>query len=415
MKDERYKHMDYRMVEFFAAMRGEPVGRLEQQWRKEIESKPLPLNTTLQAALNKLPAPWIDGICLSLSVPAERKRRDKVTRIIPHLNNQATLQKTITGLSGDCKEALAYILDCGGWVKYGELSRRFGDDEGDGWWWDKKPPQTVVGQLRLRGLVFVGKTPVGGRLYKVAMIPQELRQLLADALGASKPVELAKKSAKAHSGKFYRILGARLGELKFDFATFATEEEATWKYYRRFMSYFEKAAYPGHQNAEGFAKEEYFWNLRLPGSDKFLIDYFLESYGEQIPDKLKEGMLNWRGAELRYYRILGAKDLLLLEDPDTGEKVRCLCLNLGGAKVFRKWVGHAVIGYVSPWDEDTHCLMGFSAVVPITQSTKAVYQDLKQTLREVTAKTQKYFARLAKKVRAEPSEVPEVFRKAFQE
>jgi len=157
------------------------------------------------------------------------------------------------------------------------------------------------------------------------------------------------------------------------------------------------------------------WNFRLPGSNAFLVDYFLELHGKHVPDKFKDGMLNWRGAELRYCRILAAKDVLQLEDLDTRQKMRCLCLNIGGVKVFRKWVGDAVVGYVSPWDKDTHCLMGYSAVVPITKNTRLLYQDLKQTLREVTAKTQRYLARPDRRVRAEPSEIPEVFRKAFED
>ncbi len=143
-----------------------------------------------------------------MGVPAERTRREKVARIVAYLRNSASLWKTIQTLPSECREALDYVLQCGGQVKYGELSRRFGDEAADGWWWDKKPPQSTPGQLRLRGLLFVGRTPIGGRLYKVAIIPEEVRSLITDVLSASKPAQPPKRPAKVRSAKFYHTLGA---------------------------------------------------------------------------------------------------------------------------------------------------------------------------------------------------------------
>ncbi len=76
---------DYQSAELFAALSGESVARLEQRWREEIEAKVLPSNTTLQAALNKLPAPWIDGICVCLGMPVQGTRREKVACIVLYL------------------------------------------------------------------------------------------------------------------------------------------------------------------------------------------------------------------------------------------------------------------------------------------------------------------------------------------
>lgn len=413
MTSDRYKHMDYRTVQMFVALGNRSMARLEQHWREEIESRLLPLNTTLQAALNKLPAPWIDGICRCLGIPAEGKRRDKVARIVDHLNNKVNLQRIITGLSQDCREAIAYILAEDGWVKYGELSRRFGSETADGWWWDKKPPRSIPGQLRLRGLLFVGKTPIGGRMYKTAVIPQELRNLILAALFTPKPAQPSKCLSKAKNAKFYHALGAQLGALKFHYAIFATEDENLEKYYRQFMSCFSKTKHVRIAGADGFAEEEYLWNFRLPGTDKFLIDYYLERHGE--PKGFGDKMLNWRGAQLRYCRVLAAKDLLVVEDLQTGERMACLCLNIGGVREYRRAIGDAVIGYVSPWDEDTHCLMGYSVTVPIIPATLAFYEALKRTLCEVTAETKAYFAKRAKKGNQKSTEIPEVFRKAFEE
>jgi hypothetical protein len=405
--------MDYQTAELFAAMSGELVARLGRRWRQEIEAKVLPSHTTLQAALNKLPAPWIDGICVCLGMPVQGTRREKVASIVFYLTQVASLRSTIERLPSECRYALEYVLQQGGQVKYGELSRRFGDEIGDGWWWNEKPPHSTLGQLRLRGLLFVGRTPIAGRLYKVAIIPQELRGLIVDALSGSKPAQPVKEPAKAQRSKFYHALGAQLGALKFHYAIFATEDESLVEFYRQFMSCFGKAERPHFGGAEGFAEEEYLWNFRLPGTNKFLIDYYLERHGK--PKGFGDKMLNWRGAQLRYCRILTAKDLLVVEDLETRERMACICLNIGGVKEYRRAVGDAVIGYVSPWDEDTYCLMGYSVTVPIIGATLAFYQALKRTLREVTAETEAYFAERAKKGNRKSTEIPEVFRKAFKE
>ena len=154
--NDRYKYMDYEMAQMIARLRKQTLDELEHSWRRDMESNSLPVNTTLRAALNKLPAVWIDGICLCLGVPAERKKRDKVTRIVSNLSDQASLAKTISSLQSQQREAIAHVLNRGGWVKYGEITRKFGDETGDGWWWNENPPQSTIGQLRFRGLLFVG-------------------------------------------------------------------------------------------------------------------------------------------------------------------------------------------------------------------------------------------------------------------
>jgi hypothetical protein len=250
-------------------------------------------------------------------------------------------------------------------------------------------------------------------MYKTAVIPQELRNLILAALFTSKPAQPSKESSKAKNAKFYHALGAQLGALKFHYAIFATEDESLEKYYRQFMSCFGKTKHIHFGGAEDFAEEEYLWNFKLPGTDKFLIDCYLERHGQ--PKGFGDKMLNWRGAKLRYCRILAAKDLLLLEDLETGERMACLCLNIGGVKEYRRFVGDAVIGYVSPWDKDTHCLMGYSVTVPIREAALALYRALKETLPEITAKTREYFNRPAKGARGDSTEIPEVFRKAFDD
>lgn len=411
--DEPVKYMDYKIARLIARLRGEALDRLEQSWRRDIESKSLPVNTTLQAALNKLPAVWIDGICLCLGVPADRQKRDKVRRIVSHLKDKASLVKTIAGLQSQHREAIAYLLNCGGWAKYGELSRKFGNESGDGWWWSENPPQSIIGQLRLRGLLFIGQTPIGSRHYKTAIIPAEIRQSLQKALDyTSMKAKLPSRVANARS---YQTLANQLSELKLRYGTFTTEDESLRAYYEQFTSYWNRTEYAKYKDTEGFGVEEYLWNFRLPGSDKFLLDCFLEGKGSDIPERLLPGLLNWRGAELKCCRIVSAKDLLLLEDLDNEQRMWCFGLSISGTKDFRGSLGKMVISYICPWDKDTHCLLGYSLIVPERKSSLKTYQDLKYALRNTTARTRVYFARTPRRPRAGLPEIPKSFLKAFEE
>lgn len=66
----------------------------------------------------------------------------------------------------------------GGPVPTGSLTRRFGSEDDDGWFWNETPPTSVMGRLRLYGLAFIGRTAVDGRLVRSMVIPKELRPLL---------------------------------------------------------------------------------------------------------------------------------------------------------------------------------------------------------------------------------------------
>src|SRR5207247_3458201 len=79
-------------------------------------------------------------------------------------------------------EALRTLMENGFVMKYGALSRRFTAEVG--FWWNDQPPESEIGLLRLHGLVAVGKMPMHGRLFRVALIPVDLRQIVMDFLNA---------------------------------------------------------------------------------------------------------------------------------------------------------------------------------------------------------------------------------------
>ena len=77
------------------------------------------------------------------------------------------------------REALDFVLAEGGWVKLHRLTRRFGDQTGDGFYWeDGRPPPPSGGCGRSASCTWAGPQ-VDGRNHKVAVVPVELRPLLS--------------------------------------------------------------------------------------------------------------------------------------------------------------------------------------------------------------------------------------------
>ena len=155
------------------------------QWCKDQEEKPLSLNSTLSAALNKCPGPWLNGICQQLGLPPKGAKKKKVQAIVAHLKDPDHLAAAVAGLPEETHEALKMILEQGGWIKIGTLTRRFGTCDADGWFWAKQPPPSTLGQARVHGLLFIGKAGIGGRNYSVAVVPKDLRTELAENLGCA--------------------------------------------------------------------------------------------------------------------------------------------------------------------------------------------------------------------------------------
>jgi hypothetical protein len=123
---------------------------IEQRWKTFVESKPLPLNTGLAPALNKLPAHWIEAIAIAHNILEPGKRKAKTEQIVSRLTDKKSLSAIISDLPQDCRKALEYVVNNGGWIKHVQFSRQYGGDSADGWWWIENPPTSALGKLRAR-------------------------------------------------------------------------------------------------------------------------------------------------------------------------------------------------------------------------------------------------------------------------
>jgi len=144
---------------------------------RKAEGITLNPNSTLSSVLNRYPAHWLDGICVAVGIEIKGRKRDKVKEIVRVLTSER-LCEIIRGLPDECKQALSFILSKEGWVRYGQLSRRF--DSEIGYWWNENPPRSTLGLVRLHGLLFVGRTGMRGRMYTIAVVPAELRKKISE-------------------------------------------------------------------------------------------------------------------------------------------------------------------------------------------------------------------------------------------
>lgn len=137
---------------------------------KKIESVQLALGTGLSHILRQYPSDWLKRICKSLRLDSARATKQKRIEAIRSALTTDRLLHVVDGLSGDELACLRYVAGCDGITRYGNLQRRFGNDDTD---WSNKP-RSPVGRLRMKGLLLIGLHRKGTKNYKVAAIAPEV-------------------------------------------------------------------------------------------------------------------------------------------------------------------------------------------------------------------------------------------------
>ena len=153
------------------------MNAFEDKSIERVESMILAPYAKLTAILNKYPFQWIDGICDELGIDIKEIKDAKVRLIADKL--QGNIQEIIAKLPQKSKEALNLILNNGGFLQYGKL-KAYDDDIS--FCWNECPPTSTIGILRLKGILAVGKMPIAGRMYKVALIPKDIRELIQNQM-----------------------------------------------------------------------------------------------------------------------------------------------------------------------------------------------------------------------------------------
>ncbi len=150
----------------------------EKRFVKDAESIIISRRSTLSGMLNKFPYWWIDGISASLLLNKKGKKKEKVKRIVEVLVNSNRLNDLVNNtLPKDSQQALLFIKQKGGVVKYKEIVAKYIDDTNLSW--GKDPPNSSIGLLRRHGLVIAGRMLINNRFYKVILIPKEILEKLS--------------------------------------------------------------------------------------------------------------------------------------------------------------------------------------------------------------------------------------------
>ena len=146
---------------------------------ERFENIQLRKSSTFQSIMNKYPSHWIDSMYNQYHIK-QKVKKDKIRAIENTL--MSDLPRIIQGLPTKCKDVLRLCMQNGGFVKYGMLK---GYDDDLGFFWEEQSRASTIGELRQKGLLFVGKMGFGDRNYKIAFIPVEIRDDLKDLLGST--------------------------------------------------------------------------------------------------------------------------------------------------------------------------------------------------------------------------------------
>ncbi len=301
------------------------IDRQAVNWVREQEEKPINPNLTLAQGLKRLPVHWLNAICRRLGLGIAGKRAEREKAVAEFLLFEGRLRQAIRSLPPKSREALVFIMSEDGVSRLSQFKKKFGPVDEDGWFWEDEPPASILGQLRVSGLAFVGRVPNGGRGLPAAVIPRDLRARLAPWVSSlASSADEAINEVFQDVASFYAVLDREPyvrrdwveGYLREKRAGGAgpVEVSAAWEDLYAFMLY----------------------QKRTEWSDLSKIPYWAYSIGlEWIEDHYLNFRLNLRSARrllghlLEFYRYLRARGLI----SDLGQLERAIKEVCGGKRL----------------------------------------------------------------------------------
>ncbi len=157
--------------DMFAHMEERDRRRRERERRKPLKSM------DLQSCLSRYTKDNLAAMARALDIrePARIKKAELIALLAESLADPAVVEEAWRSLNNEDQEALRFVLAQGGMATYDEVSRKYGDDLEEYYYWYYREPETTIGRLRLHGLLFEG-----GRGDEVVLvIPTEVRGLLS--------------------------------------------------------------------------------------------------------------------------------------------------------------------------------------------------------------------------------------------
>ncbi|NLP11651.1 DUF1841 family protein [bacterium] len=156
----------------------ESFSSVSNSFYKEVDNQVLSAGVKLAAAFNRLPSEWIEGMAAGWRRPEKATRKERIQDLCEFLLSPQGFLEISAALSAEERQAAKMVMDNGGKLFYSKLEKAFGGESGDDYYWSQHPPRSVIGRLRYKGLLVIGKTAGPARHYKVAMIPKELHSVV---------------------------------------------------------------------------------------------------------------------------------------------------------------------------------------------------------------------------------------------
>jgi hypothetical protein len=170
-KKQETERFDYHTCNIF----DQTITSLKADIYLEASSRSMPVDIKLEAALKNCPGEWITAMSVYWKQPDAGLKRDRIKHLCDFLLDRDSTETILAALDAEERKVIDYLIDHNGLGRYNRLSRLFGDESGDEYWWTTQRPTSTIGRLRSKGLVFVGK--IDGK-YRAALIPTDLAALL---------------------------------------------------------------------------------------------------------------------------------------------------------------------------------------------------------------------------------------------
>ncbi len=149
---------------------------------EKVDQQTISAKILFRAGVGRYPTTWLEATLAVYHIPNRGVKRDKIASLDEIVHDRRRLGPVLGKLSPEERAILSQVLAGGGFVKYQTVSRKYGDETEDGYFWSSEPPTSNIGRLRLCGLLFVGRMIIGQRREKILVIPSDLRDDLTSLL-----------------------------------------------------------------------------------------------------------------------------------------------------------------------------------------------------------------------------------------
>ncbi len=156
------------------------VGEQTRQREERKRHRPTRLDAGLVECLERLTKDALIGTARAMPVPRKYNVRKAILiqDLAQYLTTPSELRKIVQALREEERQALRDVLEAGGWVDWETFTSRYDHDLDESPYWQWHEPETVMGRLRMLGLLSEGT--VDDQL--IVLVPRELRELLPPLL-----------------------------------------------------------------------------------------------------------------------------------------------------------------------------------------------------------------------------------------